>query len=362
MKPLSPEDQAALDEHLKQAATILKNNTEADRLNDFESIEVELREQLHKKVVPSLGRSFFNSASQPTPSHRFRVIRTIIGNVQLSHKRVQALGVHRKSPISPALEKCCLRVCAKTSYQQAEEDIAQMMGIKIGHSTFHRMVSRVEIPLSADDEAREAMSVDGGKVCLRTEQSSQWRDYKLVSLHGSVCEGFFQDPSGLQSWYEQQPSAMILTCLEDVHAGVWNVIERLTSSVPICRQVLDWYHLKENLYKVGGSLKRLEMVKSLLWHGWVEQAMSAFEGLKCPQARKFQQYLQKHRHRIPEYEHYQHLGIAIGSGDVESKIKQVGAHLKISGARWLPQNVPRILRLRCAYLNRASCLSIYTAA
>nr|WP_284707187.1 ISKra4 family transposase [Lyngbya confervoides] len=305
---------------------------------------------------------FFFSDSQPTSQGRLRVIRTLVGPVGLPHHRGRELGVDSKSPISPALEKCCLRMCAKTSYEQASEDLEAIMGIKISHSSLHRMVSRIEQPASLAEHPSEAMSVDGGKVCLRTEQGSQWRDDKLIRLHGSVSEGFFQDPAGLQSWYAQQPRARLITCLGDGHDGVWNVMEQLTQGVPICRQVLDWYHLKENLYKVGGSLKRLETVESLLWHGWVEAAIAAFEGLNRLQAKRFQQYLRKHRHRLPDYRHYQRMGIPIGSGAVESKIKQVSARLKISGARWRPENVPKMLRLRCAYLNRSSCLSISTAA
>jgi hypothetical protein len=33
-----------------------------------------------------------------------------------------------------------------------------------------------------------------------------------------------------------------------------------------------------------------------------------------------------------------------------TKIKQIGSRVKISGAIWKRENVPRILRLRCAYL------------
>jgi hypothetical protein len=237
-----------------------------------------------------------------------------------------------------------------------------MMGIKVGHSTLHRMVARVELPPVKADRPSEAMSVDGGKVCLRTAEGGQWRDYKLVSLHGSVCEAFFQDPDALQHWYGQQPRAMMLTCLGDGHDGIWNVVDELAQSVPIQRQVLDWYHLVENLYKVGGSLKRLAVVENYLWHGWLDSAIAEFNCLHTRQAQNFQNYLRKHRHRIPCYGHYQHLGIPIGSGDVESKIKQVGARVKLPGARWLPQNVPRILRLRCAYLNRSDALSISTCA
>jgi 16S rRNA (cytidine1402-2'-O)-methyltransferase len=129
--------------------------------------------------------------------------------------------------------------------------------------------------------------------------------------------------------------------------------------VVIKREVLDWYHLKENLYKVGGSLKRLEWVEYLLWHGGVDVAIAELDCLQNKRARNFQSYLNKHRQRIPCYRKYQQLGIPIGSGDVESKIKQVGTRVKLAGARWNRDNAPRILRLRCAYLNRSPLLSIY---
>ncbi|MDJ0607079.1 MAG: ISKra4 family transposase, partial [Microcystis sp. M53602_WE12] len=40
-----------------------------------------------------------------------------------------------------------------------------------------------------------------------------------------------------------------------------------------------------------------------------------------------------------------------GSGSVESKIKQLGARMKIVGAHWQAENVHQYLKLRCAYLN-----------
>jgi hypothetical protein len=64
------------------------------------------------------------------------------------------------------------------------------------------------------------------------------------------------------------------------------------------------------------------------------------------------QYLQKHRHRIVNYDYYQSEGIcSIGSGAVESTVKQIDRRLQISGARWKPEHVPHVLAHRCAYLN-----------
>ena len=114
----------------------------------------------------------------------------------------------------------------------------------------------------------------------------------------------------------------------------------------------------ENLHKVGGSNQRLKQAKSYLWLGLVNDAIAIFDDLKKRQARNFQNYLRKHRLRIPDYQLYQEIGICIGSGSVESWIKQIGSRVKIVCAQWNPQNVSQILRLRCAYLNRDISLGI----
>ncbi len=75
-----------------------------------------------------------------------RKVKTIIGDIKIGRKQAKKLGLEKKVTISPNLRKCCLRACAKTSYQQAEEDLGELMGIKVGHSTLHRLVERVELP------------------------------------------------------------------------------------------------------------------------------------------------------------------------------------------------------------------------
>jgi hypothetical protein len=107
----------------------------------------------------------------------------------------------------------------------------------------------------------------------------------------------------------------------------------------------------ENLHKVGGSNRRLKQVKNHLWQGLVEDAIAEFNQLNKKEAKNFQNYLRKHQSRIPDYQLYQQLNICIGSGSVESWIKQIGSRIKIIGAQWNRNNVPQILKLRCAYLN-----------
>jgi hypothetical protein len=62
MHPLSAEAQTQLDAHLSAVAEILYSHTEAEKLQDFESIEWELRDQILHQVAPHLGEFFSQAA------------------------------------------------------------------------------------------------------------------------------------------------------------------------------------------------------------------------------------------------------------------------------------------------------------
>ena len=168
---------------------------------------------------------------------------------------------------------------------------------------------------------------------------------------------FFQDNPGLVNWVNRQPLSRNITCLGDGHDGVWNLIEQIGQQGQR-REILDWYHLIENLHKVGGSNRRLRQAKNHLWQGLVDDAIAQFNELEKKPAKNFQNYIRKHSSRIPDYQLYQELGICIGSGSVESWIKQIASRIKIIGAQWNSNNVPQMLKLRCAYLNGDINLSI----
>jgi hypothetical protein len=77
-----------------------------------------------------------------------------------------------------------------------------------------------------------------------------------------------------------------------------------------------------------------------------------FVNCRRKQAQNFCTYLEKHRHRLVNYQDFQLEQLSsIGSGAVESAVKQIDRRLKISGAQWKRENVSSMLQLRCAYLN-----------
>lgn len=257
-----------------------------------------------------------------------------------------------RSKWSPYLEKCCLLLSANESYQRAEEDIEILTGIKVPHSTQQRMVHRQEFELPEIELETEEISIDGGKVRLRTPQGQacQWRDYKAVNLEQQGVGGFFQDNDNLVNWVNQQPLANPLVCIADGHCGIWNIFAQIGDKAQRL-EILDWYHLVENLGKIGGSQQRLNTVESLLWVGDIDSAIAQFSNWKNENVNKFINYLNQHRSRIVNYAYFQAEGLSIGSGAIESTIKQIGRRIKISGAQWKIENVPQILLHRCAYLN-----------
>lgn len=89
-----------------------------------------------------------------------------------------------------------------------------------------------------------------------------------------------------------------------------------------------------------------------MWRGQVDATLELFLNSALKQAQNFCAYLTKHRHRIINYEYLQAEQIcSIGSGAVESAVKQIDRRLKISGAQWNQENVSQVLAHRCAYLN-----------
>ena len=271
----------------------------------------------------------------------------------ISEQQATKLGVHSYSRLSPLLQKCCLRLSANESYLDAEQEIQALTGVNVSHSTLQRRIQDQEYRLPDTKQAISEVSIDGGKVRLRgaVGEKSYWRDYKAVRLQGIYYGAFFQDNQSATDWVNSQRLVNPLTCLGDGHSGVWNLFQEIGTTTQR-QEILDWYHLKENLYKVGGSLKRLKQAETLLWQGLVAQASALFTHCSGKRVQNFRAYLNKHCNRIVNYKYFQAENLSsIGSGAVESAVKQIDRRMKISGAQWKLENLPQMLKLRTCYLN-----------
>jgi hypothetical protein len=272
----------------------------------------------------------------------------------ITSNQAKKLEVKSYAQISPYLESCCLRISASVSYERTTEEVEYLTGIKISKSVQQRLIHRQEFELPKTGAIVSELSVDGGNVRVRTPEgeASSWKGYKAIVLHEQeAIAASFQENEVIINWVNSQKLAPIVTCLGDGHDGVWNIVKEIIIAGEK-REILDWFHLMENLHKIGGSNQRLFAARNLLWHGKIDETILLFSDCDLKQADNFCAYLEKHRQRIINYYYFQTEEIcSIGSGAIESTIKQIDRRTKISGAQWKAENVPQVLAHRCAYIN-----------
>lgn len=193
------------------------------------------------------------------------------------------------------------------SYERAAEDVKYATGIMLPKSVQQRLVHRQDFELPQVQSTIEELSVDGGNIRIRTQEGKpcEWKGYKAVRLHNlQAMAASFQENKLVIDWVNNQVLAEILTCIGDGHDGIWNIVREFIPKKQR-REILDWFHLMENLHKVGGSMRRINTVKKLLWQGKVDHAISCFAHCNLKQAENLIAYLEKHRHRIINYQYYQ---------------------------------------------------------
>lgn len=185
--------------------------------------------------------------------------------MHLRRKQLESLGVETRTRISPLLQKCCLCLSANESFARAEADLGLLTGMKVGHSTLQRQVQTEtdQLELKDSQQAVNEVCLDGGKVRLRTEakgQSCQWKDYKAARLSGIYYGATFDCSEELIAWINSQSLTNPLIGLGDGHDGIWNLFAQIGTQQQR-QEILDWFHLKENLFKVGGHGKDSEKEK-----------------------------------------------------------------------------------------------------
>ena len=143
-------------------------------------------------------------------------MKSILGELPITEKQAKKLEVKARTQMSPMLEKNCLLLSGDESDEKSAQKIKSLTGITVSHSTQQRLVHRYafeELPSNLEVEVEE-MSVDGGKVRLRTAKGKAliWRDYKAVSFHQLGVAAFFQDNSALLDLVDSQVLAKPLIC------------------------------------------------------------------------------------------------------------------------------------------------------
>jgi hypothetical protein len=144
---------------------------------------------------------------------------------------------------------------------------------------------------------------------------------------------------------------------------LWNA---QIKAFPQGRQILDYYHCAEHVWKVAdllhgeGSLEALEWAEATLVSLCLGQVHETIQSLKTlrpssavarEEVQKLITYLTNNAHRINYLDNLD-AGYPIGSGDIESGNKFIAhTRMKRSGAWWIIPNGNGMLRIRCAIYN-----------
>ena len=140
----------------------------------------------------------------------------------------------------------------------------------------------------------------------------------------------------------------------------------MTSCFPKGREVLDYYHCVEHVYKVAeaqygkDATKRLEWIESTICRLMFAEVDNVISGLRRmkhasnvakEEIRKQLIYFTHNRDRI-HYKSDRKGGYPIGSGGIESANKFIcHTRMKRSGAWWVKETGNEMLRIRCAIYN-----------
>jgi hypothetical protein len=231
------------------------------------------------------------------------------------------------------------------------------------------------------------VAMDAGKINLRGEG---WCDFKVGSVF-DIVQRTEPDPLtqekvaqahavrnsyvavlggpaafGQQVWAEavrrEFPEAVDSLVVGDGAPWIWNLASEHFSA---SRQMVDWYHAKQHLYTVANALWGEDTAEA---HAWVKQKETPlYQGHARELADEFRERLKTHRrnakmlrreagyfennHRRMQYLETREDGFPIGSGMIESGIKQFRARLVGPGMRWKRASAERILSLRAVVLS-----------
>ena len=273
-------------------------------------------------------------------------------------------------------------------YEQCEQVFARIGERLIPASSIWRQTQQqgerfslelVKLPDAIyDHDQRKGVTMDGGMVNIRQEG---WRELKVGAIF-DIEQRLERDPQtqlltehahAAQTHYtaalegkaafapalwalaveQNLPTAKESCVCADGAAWIWNVADEY---FPVSRQIVDWFHAAQHLAQAASSLypddepKRQRWFKrqrEQLYLGNVEAVMTALEaaGLSGDVG-----YFREHQRRM-QYLEFREEGYPIGSGTVESGVKQFKQRLTGPGMRWNPQAAERMVILRAAVLS-----------
>jgi hypothetical protein len=262
------------------------------------------------------------------------------------------------------------------------QDYGMQVETIVVHQREQVSVERIQLPAAKHDhDQRKGVSMDGGMVNIRHQG---WRELKVgtvfdvelrlernpqthdleeiahgVNVHYTAILGS-KDAFTPALWtlavQHDLPTARNRSVVADGALWIWDVAEDVC---PDGQQVVDWYHATEHLHKAAVALypKETDLPKRHRWfktyknHLYMGRIETIVSVLHQRGVSHLATYFERHKRRM-QYLEFREDGLPIGSGTVESGVKQFKQRLTGTGMRWLLDNANRMIILRSAILGQ----------
>jgi hypothetical protein len=229
-----------------------------------------------------------------------------------------------------------------------------------------------------DHDTPKGVSLDGGMVNIRGEG---WKEFKAGVVYdvgqrpgpdpltgetvdlpcAETCQytavlgdvGQFAPALWAVAVAQDVPRAARSSVTADGAEWIWNLAADL---FPDSTQIVDWYHATQHLAPAAHALFPQDDARALDWYRQMQTPLFRGEIWKLTQPlvqaglADHAHYFEHHQRRM-QYQEFREDGWLIGSGPVESEIKQFKVRLTGPGMRWARPNAERMLVIRSAVLS-----------
>lgn len=320
-------------------------------------------------------------------------ILTSMGNVCFpkSHPLATVPGGFK---ISPYLQEHLCRAGTKMTFEEASEEITQLMGVAVNAKQIERLCHHygeslgqidwgqaysdsVQLRLPLKEELTYAM-MDGSMILTR-QKDEAWKEVKLLRTFqsGDRIEAVSKERNyighsnyvahlgGHKEFFDKVievlPTQSPLVFICDGAKWIWKWIEEY---YPNSTQILDFYHCKEHLFAFANtyydkdehlSKQWVESCIGLLMDKQVNELLKAISELSGAKKQiekekhKLYNYLKNNETRI-NYGLFKEKALLFGSGAIESANRDIiQKRMKLSGQRWTLSGAQQMLNLRVCY-------------
>lgn len=237
---------------------------------------------------------------------------------------------------------------------------------------------RVVLPPAGQDHGQlKGISIDGGMVNVRGEGWKEIKvgavfDVKLRPERDPITAEWTEQAHGVNVGYAAElgspadfgpalwrlaverevPQAARSSVTADGAEWIWNIA---ADYFPDSEQIVDWYHACEHLHQAGCALYADDAQRAEVWFGRKRESLFLGEVAQITDAldraglSDQSRYFHTHKRRM-RYHDFREEGLPIGSGTVESAIKQFKVRLTGPGMRWPRCGAHRMLAVRQAVM------------